>query len=111
MRREDLLQAKVTGKEVYYKSKWWLVACVTDPKIQTEKVLLIQVDKCNGATVNSGWIDTDLVHTNPCELCDLPADGLDQVHCQEHWEQVCADAYWEQLYGEEGHFTLLEAEN
>lgn len=29
-----------------------------------------------------------------CELCDLPADGLDQIHCQVHWEQEC-DESWE----------------
>lgn len=29
------------------------------------------------------------------ENCDHPPDGLDQVHCQEHWEEISAQEFWE----------------
>lgn len=32
-----------------------------------------------------------------CEFCELPADGLDQIHCQLHWEEVCSYGFWKQI--------------
>jgi hypothetical protein len=31
------------------------------------------------------------------EGCDEPADGLDDVHCQEHWEALSDAMWWEQV--------------
>ena len=43
---------------------------------------------------------------NPCEKCNAPADGLDDIHCQEHWEQVCSDAWYEQIYEKTNEVTF-----
>jgi hypothetical protein len=29
-----------------------------------------------------------------CPVCGKPADGLDDEHCQEHWEALCSEAWW-----------------
>jgi hypothetical protein len=29
-----------------------------------------------------------------CPVCGEPADGLDDEHCQKHWEALCSDAWW-----------------
>lgn len=32
-----------------------------------------------------------------CTKCTEPADGLDDEHCQLHWEELCAKGWWEMI--------------
>lgn len=32
-----------------------------------------------------------------CAKCTEPADGLDNQHCQLHWEELCAKSFWEMI--------------
>lgn len=34
-----------------------------------------------------------------CLKCHQLADGLDGIHCQEHWEQDCGDEFWGMIQG------------
>lgn len=97
MNRQECLDFQYAGKEVYYNGEWWKVSSLTYPQVEKPRAYLVQVNERGGIMATVGWIDADLVYPNPCELCDLPADGLDQVHCQVHWEQVCEDGYMKQL--------------
>lgn len=43
-----------------------------------------------------------------CPECGKPADGLDDEHCQEHWEALCDKAWWDEVeaLGQAGHEVL-----
>lgn len=35
--------------------------------------------------------------TGKCPKCNAPADGLDDIHCQMHWEELCNQGWWEMM--------------
>jgi hypothetical protein len=39
-----------------------------------------------------------------CLLCSNPADGLDDEHCQDHWEEICNNGFWEMIQKMESAF-------
>jgi hypothetical protein len=35
------------------------------------------------------------VARSKCANCENEADGLNEIHCQECWEKLCAESFWE----------------